>query len=261
MTKAIESESSHSRWTEIAEARRVVKPQGIIAGHDYTLDPRDQHGKEYPCGVVEAIQDAIAQGVGSLMAVTREPVPSFAIRTAAKPGTKLVIGCSPRTGSNLLIDSLAQHPRALNGGEVFNIPLFWTPRVLGLKQRGLCPIEHCNLFKLFPYDRGHYGFEQLLAEGKVIYLYRADRAAQLASWRKACETGVWYQGQAVPHKVPFLENANETIHLAETLFASRAALTLSYEKLVQDWSRSIAAILELAGWEDVPLGMALEKQR
>lgn len=51
-----------------------------------------------------------------------------------------------------------------NGGEVFNIPLFWTTRVLGLMQRGLCPIEHCNLFKLFPFDRGHYGFEQLLAE-------------------------------------------------------------------------------------------------
>lgn len=256
-------DADHSRASvsaEIAAARRVVRPGGIIAGHDYTLDPRDKHGNPYPCGVVEAVQDAVAFGLGRIVAFSRDHVPSFAMRTAPKPGTKIVVGCSPRTGSNLLIDSLASHPQALNAGEIFNIPLFWTPRVLGLKQRGFSPVQHCNLFKLFPYDDGHYGFEQLLGEGKVIYLYREDRSAQMASWRKACETGLWFDTQTVPHKVEFLDNAEEVIDRAESLFAARAAMTLSYEELVQDWDSSIAAILEMAGWEPMRLDMARNKQ-
>ncbi len=45
------------------------------------------------------------------------------------------------------------------------------------------------------------------------------------------------------------------------MFEGRANMTLSYEKLVHDWSGSIAAILESVGWEHVPLEMAPEKQR
>jgi hypothetical protein len=256
-------DADHSRdavFAEITEARRVVKAGGIIAGHDYTLFPRDGHGNAYPCGVVEAVQDAIASGFGQLVGLTREQIGSFAIRNAPKPGKSIVIACSPRTGSNLLIGSLGTHPFALNAAELFNIPKFWSPRVRGLVHRGLDVIENCNLFKVFPYDCRHPGYERLMARAVVIYLYREDRDAQLRSWRKAAETGLWYSGQIEPHKVPYPEDAYATIEMGEQLFASRAVMSISYESLITEWEESIAAILKLAGWQDMPLGMALEKQ-
>lgn len=69
---------------EIHEARRIIKPGGIIAGHDYTTDPIDDQGNAYPCGVVQAVAEATALGYGRLMAVTLEQTPSWAIRTAPK---------------------------------------------------------------------------------------------------------------------------------------------------------------------------------
>ena len=72
--------------TEIQEARRIVKPSGIIAGHDYATNPIDDNGKPYPCDVVEAVEEAVLLGYGELIAVTCERIPSWAVRTARKYG-------------------------------------------------------------------------------------------------------------------------------------------------------------------------------
>jgi hypothetical protein len=73
-----------SVMAEIHEARRIVKSGGVIAGHDYTNTPIDADGNPYPCGVVSAVSEAIQLGYGELMAVTREQIPSWAIRNASK---------------------------------------------------------------------------------------------------------------------------------------------------------------------------------
>lgn len=69
---------------EIHEARRIVKPGGIIAGHDYATEPVDDQGNPYPCGVVQAVTEAVALGYGELVAVTDERTPSWAIKAAKK---------------------------------------------------------------------------------------------------------------------------------------------------------------------------------
>jgi len=73
-----------SVMAEIHEARRIVKPGGIIAGHDYTTNPVDEQGNPYPCGVVQAVTEAVSLGYGDFMAVTTERIPSWAIRAAKK---------------------------------------------------------------------------------------------------------------------------------------------------------------------------------
>jgi len=69
---------------EILEASRIVKPGGVIAGHDYTTNPIDDSGNPYPCGVVQAVTEAVEMGFGELT-VTNERVPSWAIKLKTNP--------------------------------------------------------------------------------------------------------------------------------------------------------------------------------
>jgi LPS sulfotransferase NodH len=84
---------------------------------------------------------------------------------------------------------------------------------------------------VFAWDHREPTFDNVLGSGRIIYLYRENRAAQLASWRKACETGMWTP-ESNPVPVPFPEDAENQIELAEKLFRERSSTVVSYESLL-----------------------------
>jgi len=142
---------------------------------------------------------------------------------------RLIICCTPRTGSNWLQSELAKEPGRISGGEWYqrtewrNQPDVWIN-----KQRRP---TLCNLLKVFAWDHREPTFDNVLGSGRIIYLYRENRAAQLASWRKACETGMWTP-ESNPVPVPFPEDAENQIELAEKLFRERSSTVVSYESLL-----------------------------
>jgi len=81
----------------------------------------------------------------------------------------------------------------------------------------------------------------------VVYLYRENRNAQLASWEKASRTGEWLAGY-FSEPTDFPANAVELIEQAKSIYKPIAKVVLSYETLIADWEATIARILAIAGW-------------
>lgn len=171
---------------------------------------------------------------------------------------RIIIACTPRTGSNLLQYSLATHPKAVSGGEWFehveyrNEPSVWDNKI----HRPTL----CNLLKVFSFNDNELRFNRVLDSGLVIYLHRENTEAQIASWQKACSTGVWRENQDALDVRHFSTEAVSRIQLAKELFENRASIVLSYEQLTQRWEDSIQTILQTAGWEVLPIAMKLAKQ-
>ena len=169
--------------------------------------------------------------------------------------TRITIGTTQRTGSNLLLFALAVHPLAICGGEVCGeeadaAPGHWLARSSG----------NWNLGKVFWCEKDKPGFLEALSSSCVVYLYREDREAQLRSWSKACATGEWLKEHVGP-RCDLPENAAEQIEEAAKLFRPNASLALSYEELTADWSGSVQRVLEAAGWPVIDLPKMIEKQR
>lgn len=153
--------------------------------------------------------------------------------------------------------SLAQHPLAVSGGEWFN-PILeridtdaWRRKQTG---------EPCNLYKVFGHQRDKPGFDALLSSSFCVHLYREDKSAQLASWRKACRTGQWtcrHSPGAFP--LPFPLQAEEWVEQGDA-FVERCELAYSYECLISNWDACITEILLRARWPVMQLEKALEKQ-
>jgi LPS sulfotransferase NodH len=141
---------------------------------------------------------------------------------------RLIICCTPRTGSNWLQGEIAKQPGRISGGEWYQRTEWRNqPDVWANKQRRP---TLCNLIKIFAWDHREPTFDSVLGSGRIIYLYREDRAAQLASWRKACETGLWTP-DSKPVPVPFPDDAEEQIELADQLFRPIAAECWSLEQI------------------------------
>jgi LPS sulfotransferase NodH len=173
---------------------------------------------------------------------------------------RIIIATSPRTGSNLLMYSLESHSLAVSGGEWFakhkrpHLTAHWDNR----HNRP----EECNLVKLFSYDHVEPSFDSVVGSGVVIYLYRKDRAAQLASWKRACETGIWSEREPLDQlkPIPFRKDANDVINRAYELFGSIATYQIAYENLIEHWDYWIRHILRAADWPHEPLTKQLNKQ-
>lgn len=166
----------------------------------------------------------------------------------------IVICATPRTGSNLLTDSLAQHPNAVSGGEWFN----WDVEDWVLRNRELRPTK-CNIFKLMPFDAHRDEWLEIVRAGFVVHLWRRNRSAQLRSWQKACVSGKWLEEDPEGSKFDFPSNAREIILDANQKYALLADFSLTYEAMIEDWDGSVSQILEQAGWSPRRLPMAREK--
>jgi len=144
--------------------------------------------------------------------------------------------------------SLAQHPNAFCAGEWHcNIetachPTHWSNK----KNRRFNLIKICNL-------------EPIPFVGLLVGLYRKDRQAQIASWRKACKTGQWMEGSQLD-PVEFPADAEQTIEASNARIHRVCDLIYSYEDMIEKWDRAISIILQRAGWQDIPLAMATTKQ-
>lgn len=153
---------------------------------------------------------------------------------------RIVIACSPRTGSNLLMHSLATHPQAVCGGEWNQpyesraVPEWWRNKT---DRPGAV-----NLCKVFAPEK--IPFENTM----IVYLYRSDRDAQLASWRKASATGTWMAGMT-SEPTEFPSNAADLIEQAESQYRPIADVAISYEELVSRWDETISTILTTSGWD------------
>lgn len=162
---------------------------------------------------------------------------------------RTIITCSPRTGSNLLLFSLGLHDGAKNAGELGNH--LHEPPYKG---------PDWNLAKLLSWYSDRDWFNSVFIDSFVIYLYREDREAQLASWEKACKTGIWAKGQP-PQKAEWDSRAaEEQIELAGELFHYRADMVISYERMVDYWDETIENILLANRWPATKLEQATQKQ-
>jgi LPS sulfotransferase NodH len=171
---------------------------------------------------------------------------------------RLIIATTPRSGSNLLMYSLETHSRAVSGGEWYAKQK--RPHLMAAWNNRNDRPESCNLLKVFSYNANEKTFPALLSSGVVVFLYRRDRAAQLASWKRACESGIWSEREPLDNlnPIPFRKDAAALIDRAVTLFAPIAAVQIAYEELVENWDDCIGRILNAAGWpvENIPQRLA-----
>jgi cytosine/adenosine deaminase-related metal-dependent hydrolase len=153
----------------------------------------------------------------------------------------------------LLVESIAKHPDAVNASEWFN-----TKASPASKRNRLERPDDCNLLKLMVYERSRLGFQEIYKSGIRVFLYRNNVSAQLASWEKACETGMWVHG-ITDSTEKFPDNAEQQIKLAEEMFRPECDMAISYEQLVEHWNDTIENIQRLAGWPVVQLPKALKQ--
>ncbi len=160
----------------------------------------------------------------------------------------LTIRTTPRTGSNLLMHSLALYPEAKSAGEYYCndasrcSPLDWSNKKSG----------EWNLTKTFY-------LQEPPKPGPSIFLYRKDVNSQYQSYLKACETGEWLQGMKSPPVTP-IPNFLEMVCRTTEKVGPICDLVLAYEDLVLQWETCIASILDLWGVSNIPLKMATTKQ-
>lgn len=162
---------------------------------------------------------------------------------------RFVIGCTPRTGSNLLGLSLAQHPDIEYANEWFN-PIHGRPS------------NSASLLKLFPFHRkGNWiEFDRLLEHSQVIYLFRENTEAQLDSWERAAYSGIWSNDQREPEPSTLAINMRKCLRQAESMFSKRSVLQISYEQMVADWDDTIRKVLTVMELKQMQLPQAVSKQ-
>jgi LPS sulfotransferase NodH len=167
----------------------------------------------------------------------------------------IVVLTSPRTGSNLLVDSLGRHPQAISAGEWFNNEC--EPFVVENKKLG---VDGCNLVKFCGIQAYVPVVKRLIRSPAAlkVYLFREDVDAQIESLRKACRTGKFVEELPGPPK-PFPDDPMKPIRLAEQHFREPADFVVSFEQMVSNWDAVIRQILLAAGWDDVPVSQARTK--
>lgn len=171
----------------------------------------------------------------------------------------ILILATPRTGSNLLLDSLAAHPQAVTGGEWLSIDRleFNTKQAIENIKSG----ADCNLFKCFFADRKNPEFWNLFHRCDCrIHLYRRDTDAQLLSWKRACETGIWVKDQRNPLKMDPPYDMLHRIEESRTFLTPLCHMAICYETMIEHWEATIEYVLAVADWQQVTLPMAREKQ-
>lgn len=163
-------------------------------------------------------------------------------------GRILTIRTTPRTGSNLLMHSLAKHPQVKSAGEYYCM------------EESRCTVEAWSNKKSDDWNLTKtFYLEEPPKPGLTIFLHRRDTQAQYASYLKACQTGAWMQGMKSEPVEPipyFLDKVNDTFHRV----ARHCDFVLAYEDLVANWDWTIEAIQSLWGIEKIPLPMATIRQ-
>lgn len=195
---------------------------------------------------------------------------------------RFVVIAQARTGSTLLISSLARHPDIQCRGEILNaghcindLPHDGRQRLLAAWE----PLKQCRAvgFKLLAHqpwtnDRDSWvtAWDELAdtPDAKVIVLRRTDRTAQYASWKVANAMGSWQNQRQFDRPVVdisddelrWFKHWNDQL-LAERLrrLARHDILDVEYETLCSDWPAEIERIQRFIGVDVHPLEQARRK--
>ena len=170
----------------------------------------------------------------------------------------ILILTTPRTGSNLLLNSLACHPRAVTAGEVLSDDAlsFNTEEAIQNIQSG----TDWNLCKVLFSDIHKHEFNQIYHRCEFrLHLYRRDIVAQASSWVTACETGIWVNGQVRPNPCLPPMAPIEQISASRILLPALCDISICYETMIENWDATISYVLSCAQWEQYHLPMAWEK--
>lgn len=186
---------------------------------------------------------------------------------------RLIIRTTPRSGSNLLCHSLAQHPEVRYAGEYFNpdpertLPEFWDNRLSGnwnlTKLMYLEPIPNtiysANKFTQTYDDYSSLDVPVLSYNPVCIFLFRENIQAQHESYIRACRSGEWVNGLTVDSIEP-LSDFIERVQITNTELINHCRYHVSYEELISNWDNVISKILDIMQWEPMSLPPALTKQ-
>jgi len=185
---------------------------------------------------------------------------------------RLIIRTTPRSGSNLLCHSLAQHPEVKYTGEYFNpdpkrtLPEFWNNRMTYwnlTKLMYLEPIPNAvyseNKFTHPDDDYSSLDVPLLSYTPVCLFLYRENIAAQHESYLRACRSGEWVEGLTVDPIEPLVDFV-ERVQVTNTELINQCRYHISYEELLSNWDEVISKILDIMQWKPMNLPPALTKQ-
>jgi len=186
--------------------------------------------------------------------------------------SRLIIRTTPRSGSNLLCHSLAQHPEVKYTGEYFNpdpertLPEFWNNRMTYwnlTKLMYLEPIPNAvyseNKFTQTYDDYSSLDVPLLSYNPVCLFLFRENIEAQHESYRRACRSGEWVEGLTVDPIEPLVDFV-ERVQVTNTELINQCRYHISYEELLSNWDDVISKILDIMQWKPMNLPPALTKQ-
>ena len=195
--------------------------------------------------------------------------------------TRFIVLTKPRTGSNLLVNSLQTHPGMVVFGELFrggadeetkqtilaSADDYFRDRVFKRYGKTIQAVG----FKIFyhhpVYDHGGKVWKYLLnCEGlRVIHLRRANLLRALVSMKIAEKTDVWKifeeQDEPVDKRIELglqecLDSFRQTRQWetdANNKFSGNSLLELTYEELTSDFQRQMQCVQEFLGVEPIDM--------
>jgi LPS sulfotransferase NodH len=200
--------------------------------------------------------------------------------------TRFIVLARPRTGSNLVIGSLMNHPHALACGEIFDdkichlhpYPLFpWTMSYRNLfpvrfmRRRFFRPMPACIDavgFKLFYHqcrsrrNQAVWSFLQQQDELRVVHLKRRNILQAHLSFLKAMQTNHWIQFQDGDHDRATLwldpERCEQVFvktrdreRAMDAFFSNQPKLELDYEDLGEQYVEQMRRVCDFLGLDSI----------
>ena len=203
-----------------------------------------------------------------------------------------IVLTSHRTGSNLLVSLLADHPRVHATGEVLSrhVPLALVcPEARSWERLTPARLLHRRVFgrpgvaaagcKVFyhhgaGFSRSAWAYLAALPDLRVVHLRRRDRLARYVSYLRAMQDGAWLRADGdastAPQEPVVVDPAGFVAHATMWEQRRRAALErlggsavleVWYEDLVADREATMAAVFSHLGVAPAPVRSSLQRQR
>ena len=202
--------------------------------------------------------------------------------------TRFIVLTKPRTGSNLLVNSLQSHPDMKVFGELFrggvddavkadilnSVEDYFQSRIFKQYGRGIKAVG----FKIFyhhpVYDHTGKVWQYLLGmdDLKVIHLRRENILKALVSMKIATNTDVWKESNESKDMVykrvaltvdecrNYFDQTRKWEEEASEKFANNPLLELTYEELTSDYQMQMQSIQEFLDVEPIELQPKTAKQ-
>lgn len=189
--------------------------------------------------------------------------------------TLFFVICRSRTGSNLLIDCLHQHPGIRVWGEIFKNQKITTQELISTWKKSSEKVLGCKLF--YYHSKNGAGdvwtFLDQNPNVKFIHLTRKDKVRTIISQAIATHTKVWKQKWPLSLPLFFKRISIDRNWLATELektenwerefrnrYKDRSILEICYEDLVADPGKSLDNCFDFLGLKHVNIQIRLHQQ-